>query len=248
MLAGAKPLRKALWFFAGVVVVLGVALSFAQVVRIDFEQPVTTRWMGPVGGGANGGAGGGTLVTAEQNNYVHGGRHALRLEVWDDGSSSNAVAWAGVMHQMVCTPGARVYAEGWVYFSSTNAPLTENGSVHLQVEFFRDTRAEDLMPEYVCVSPPVNPSTHAFDHWHRLDIRGRVPDGARSLRAGLVVTAQRLGGRKNAVWVDDLSVSLRARSDSLAEAAHGDGREASEVRHPFERFKAVALCASTGYK
>jgi hypothetical protein len=243
-----RPLRKVLWAAVGIAIAFVVALSFAQVARIDFEQPATTRWIGPVGGGTSGGAGGGTLVSLNEGNYVRGGRHALRLEVWDDGSSRHAVAWAGVMHHMSCTPGTRVNAEGWVYFSSTNAPLTENGAVHLQVEFFRDAAGEDLMPEYVCVSPPVNPTTHAFDQWHRIDIRGRVPDGARSLRAGLIVTAQHLGGRKHAVWVDDLCIELKGRSGSVAKADGGARCARSDAHEVLDPFKSVALCASTGYK
>ncbi len=235
-------IKKGLWAFAGCVILLSVALSFAQIARLDFEAPATTRWKGPVGGGANGGCGGGTLVSSDKGDHVHGGRHALRLEVWDDGSSDHAVAWAGVLHHMSCRPGAPVRAEGWVYFSSTNAPLIENSSVHLQIEFFRDADGEQLMPEYVCVSPPVNPSTHSFDEWHRVSLRGRVPAEARSLRAGLIVTAHRLGGRRQTVWVDDLLVEVQKKSTETAAGRRERAVGASR------RGNSIVICSSSRYK
>ena len=214
-----KILRSALWSIVGSVIVLAVAFSLAQVVQMDFEPPALARWKGPIGGGVYGGAGAGVLVSSDMGEPVHGGQQALRLEVWDDGSSPQAVAWAAVMHHMPCSPSARVQAEGWVYFSSTNAPLRETGSVHLQVEFFRDADGEELMPQYVCVSPPVNPATYQGDQWHRLELQGRIPSEARSLRAGLIVTAHGLGGRKQAVWVDDLLIEIKKRKDGESETA-----------------------------
>lgn len=242
-----KIIRPVLWFFAGGLIILAVALSFAQVVCMDFEQPATTRWKGPIGGGSHGGCGGGTLVSSDQGEHVHGGRHALRLEVWDDGSSPQAVAWAGVMHHMPCSPDARVQAEGWVYFSSTNAPLRENGSVHLQIEFFQDADGEELMPQYICVSPPINPATHQFDQWHRVDLRGRIPDKARSLRAGLIVTAYRLGGKKQAVWVDDLSIEVTKRKGGPSETVFSspDSRLSMDEASPRN---AVAIYSTSRYK
>lgn len=187
------------------------------------------------------------MVSSEHGDHVHGGRHALRLEVWDDGSSPQAIAWASVMHHMPCCPGARVQAEGWVYFSSTNAPLGENGSVHLQIEFFQDADGEELMPQYICVSPPVNPATHQFDQWHRVDLRGRIPDTARSLRAGLIVTAYRLGGKKQAVWVDDLSIEVTRRKGGSVETAAllPDDRPSFDEAPPRN---AVAIYPTSRYK
>lgn len=213
-----------LLLFAALAFALVALFSFGHIAHVNFEDPPAARWEGPRGGGAHGGAGAGSL----SREYTRSGKRAMKLEVWDDGSDQ-AIAWAGVTHTMPCPASGRVEAESWIYFSSTQAPLGKTAAVHLQIEFFRDAAGEDLIPQHVCVSPPVNPETHPLDQWHRIEVKSRIPAEAKSLRAGVLVTAQRLQRRKQAVWVDDLRVETHERGPTAVSLC--PSWDSSHVRH-----------------
>ena len=209
--ARARRRRALSRLFSPLLVVAIVSIVFfcrAQLVQSSFEEPLSPTWLGPEGGGHCGGSGSGEVVGLGASNYVHSGEHAVRLAVWDDGSPS-AVSWAGVMRVLPCTPSRRVRIGAWLYFSSKVLPLRTDSLTQLKIEYFEDDNARDLIPTHLFLSPPFDPSSYQPDTWHRVEATDRAPQGARSMKVSIVMTAQNMHGRKEAVWLDDLFVELQ---------------------------------------
>jgi len=176
-------------------------------IRSGFEKDSSMTWDGPAGGGVFGGQGSGSIVLSGDTDFVHSGLRSIRLRIWDDGNS-DAVAWAGIMHTLPCERRRRVRVGAWLYFSSTIYPLDTSASAHLRVEYFEDLEGNTLIPGRVHLSPPLDISTYKADTWHQLEATDRIPPQARSLRVSVVLTAHRLEGKTEAVWLDDLYVDL----------------------------------------
>jgi hypothetical protein len=181
----------------------------AQTVESSFEEPLSPTWQGPEGGGQGGGGGAGDIVTVGASNYVHSGKHAVRLVVWDDGHPE-AISWAGVMRVLPCTPGRRIRSGAWLYFSSKTLPLRGGALAQLKIEYFEDEEAAQLIPTHIFLSPPFESSCYKPDTWHLIQSTDRIPSSARSMKLSIVMTARHLGGHKEAVWLDDLSVETQS--------------------------------------
>ncbi len=185
-----------------------VLLCRAQHVESSFEAPLSPTWLGPEGGGDRGGHGGGRAVSAGEHDFARTGQRAIRLEVWDDGAPE-AMAWAGVMEILPCNPSRKVRVGAWIYVSSTVMPLCGDTVAQLKIEYFSDPNATQLLPTHIYLSPPFDPADHKADTWHRIEVTDRAPQSAASLKFSVVVTAQRLNGRKQALWLDDLYADVQ---------------------------------------
>jgi hypothetical protein len=188
----------------------------AQIVESSFEEPLSPTWVGPEGGGHCGGDGAGEIVGVGAGSYVHTGKHAVRLVVWDDGNP-DAASWAGVMRVLPCTPGRRIRVGAWLYFSSETLPLRSDSQAQLKIEYFEDAEAEQLIPTHLFLSPPFDASSYKSDDWHRIEAADRAPQGARSMKFSIVVTARNMKGQREAVWLDDLFVEVQPRRCPSAE-------------------------------
>ncbi|OQW95382.1 MAG: hypothetical protein BWK77_07555 [Verrucomicrobia bacterium A1] len=182
----------------------------AQIVESSFEEPLSPTWLGPEGGGHCGGGGDGELVGVGTGNYVHTGKQAVRLVVWDDGNPA-AASWAGVMRILPCAAGRRIRVGAWLYFSSETLPLRSDALAQLKIEYFEDPKAERLIPTHLFLSAPFDPAGYKPDTWHRIEAADRAPQDARSMKFSIVVTARNMGGRREAVWLDDLFVEVQPR-------------------------------------
>lgn len=195
----------------------------AQIIRLSFEETETHAWEGPYGGGSHGGQGGGVIVSDGPEDFVRTGKHAVRLDVWDDGSSES-IAWAGITQRLPCDLRRSVRAAVWLYFSSSVRPLTEGTCALLRIEYFEDPDGLDLIAQHMYVSKPLRPDSHSSDVWHQVEARDRIPTDAKSLRVSIVLTGQGMAGKTQAVWVDDLCVEVQPVSGTNRKPCkRGDG-------------------------
>ncbi len=198
-----------------------VLLGRAQLVESSFEEPLTPSWEGPEGGGASGGQGRGAVVEASATNFVRTGRRSVQLVVWDD-ADANSMSWAGLTKVMPCLPSRRVRVGAWLYFSSSVLPVGGETCAQLKIEYFDDEDAQRILPTHVFLSAPFNPRTHRTDSWHFVEAFDRAPPHACRLRFSIVMTARRLGGREQAVWVDDMFVDVGRPSPRIPPRAEGE--------------------------
>ncbi|MFH0953406.1 MAG: hypothetical protein V1873_03655 [Verrucomicrobiota bacterium] len=203
-----------------------VLFSRAQLVQSSFEEPLSPTWHGPEGGGAEGGNGDGLVVTLDADDFVRTGEHSIRLRVWDDGSPS-ALSWAGMMQILPCRAGRKVRVGAWLYCSSSVLPMRGESCAQLKIEYFEDDRAQRLIPTHLFLSPPFNPRTYKPDAWHLIEACDRAPQYARSLKFSVVITAQKLNGEKQAVWLDDMFVEMQPPKP--VGASGGDGGKAAAL-------------------
>lgn len=180
----------------------------AQRVQSSFEEPLGPAWVGPHGGGSAGGSGCGEIVAAGPRDFVHEGDRSVRLTVWGDGRPE-AVCWAGVISVVPCDGGCRVRAGTWLYFSSEVMPLCTGALAQLKIEYFEDEQAQQLVPRHIYISPPFDSQSYRPDAWHLVEAGDRAPARARSLKVSILMTAQRPGCRRQAVWMDDVFVEVQ---------------------------------------
>lgn len=200
-----------------------VLLGRAQLVESSFEEPLSPTWTGPEGGGTSGGHGHGAIVKAGPSHFVRTGQQSVQLVVGDNGDP-NSMCWAGLMKVMPCQPSRRVRVGAWLYFSSSVLPLEGETCAQLKIEYFDDRDALQLLPTHVFLSAPFNPRTHRPDTWHFFEAFDRAPTHASSLKFSIVVTARRLGGREQAVWIDDMFVDVSRPSPRIPPRAADEAR------------------------
>ena len=186
----------------------------AQIVQSSFEEPLSPTWQGPEGGGACGWFGEGAVIGIGKENFVHSGKHAVKLAVGDDGNP-NAMAWAGVMQILPCVAGKKVRVGAWLYYSSVSMPLLNTSQAQLKIEYFEDKDAKQLLPGHVFLSTPFNSATYKADTWHLIEAFDRAPQNARSLKFSIVITSQNATARRQAVWLDDMFVDVQTARQRL---------------------------------
>lgn len=209
MSTNAQPAHRRGVFSSLLVILLAsiVLFSRAQLVQSSFEEALSSTWRGPEGGGWGGGDGAGLIVDLGKEEFVRTGQRAVRLCVWDDGSPE-AAAWAGVMQVLPCSPRRKVHVGAWLYFSSKVLPLRGEACAQLKIEYFEDDQARRLIPSHIFLSPPCEPVSYKPDTWHLIQATDRAPQCAKSLKFSVVVTARKLAGRREAVWLDDMFVEM----------------------------------------
>jgi hypothetical protein len=186
-----------------------VLFSRAQIVQSSFEEPLSPTWTGPEGGGSCGGFGEGSVVSIGKEDFVRSGKHAVKLTVGDDGSP-NAMAWAGVMQTLPCSPGKKVRVGAWLYYSSAQLTLHNTAQAQLKIEYFEDKEAKQLLPCHIFLSTPFNPATYKPDAWHLIEAFDRAPQNACSMKFSIVITSQEATCRRQAIWLDDMFVDIQA--------------------------------------
>jgi hypothetical protein len=211
---------------------LAMGVAWAGPVRSEadrcdsgFERGDGGDWSGPWGGGTDGGEGRGEIVTDKPGEFVRSGRRAVRMTVWDNGSS-NAMAWAFLAEKHVCKPGARIRAGAHFYASSLHEPLPKQAVAQLRVEYYYDRSCESQIPTHVKLSEPFSLQAGSpADTWQAVELNDRVPPGATCLKFTILVLADQPGATPGTVWVDDVFIE-QARGSGRS---HADGGETGDV-------------------
>ena len=181
----------------------------AQQYCLTFEQPREKSQAKTEGGGHGGGKGVCAFVSTGQTDFARSGSQALRLMIWDEGNCS-AVSWATFAQVYPCTPGRKIHAGAWLYFSSAIFPLLdERATVQLRVEYFTDAEATQINPQHVRVSSPFSPTVGFVpDSWHLVETFDRAPENTRAMKLTIMLCSEVNNGCRQAVWADDVFVEF----------------------------------------
>lgn len=199
-----------LWVGVMCAVLLAPCASWAEIDHSGFELTDDCEWSGPWGGGMEGGGGKGEYVHRSARNFVRSGKRAVRLMVWDDGTT-NAVGWAFLAQKLPCRPGSRVRAGANFFASSSVMPLPPGAVAQLRLEYYYDGSCESQIPTHVMLSEPFTLANgHRADEWQAVELQDRVPPNAQCMKLSILLMAEHPGGQPGAVWVDDtfLDVAL----------------------------------------
>ncbi|MFH0907427.1 MAG: hypothetical protein V1929_01515 [bacterium] len=188
-----------------------------------FEPGAERYWQGPRGDGEGGGAGGGGFFGADEANFVHNGKGAVRLEVHGGTGPEKSMAWACVEQITPCTPRGRLHVNAWFYASSSVSPMAATGTMaHLRVEYFANEECTRLIPTRVVLGPPFGPSAgHRQNRWYNISLQDRVPEDARCLKLSLVLMSPQAGPNTEAVWIDDVAILQEGRKTALRPSEKG---------------------------
>ena len=206
--------------------VLVVAFSTkAQQFCLSFERPIEKGQAKTEGGGHGGGKGVCSFVSTGQTDFARSGNQALRLMIWDEGNR-DAVSWATFAQVYPCTPGRKIHAGAWLYFSSAIFPLLDDrATVHLRVEYFTDPEATQINPQHVRVSSPFNPAVGFLpDSWHLVETFDRAPENTKAMKVSIMLCSEMNNGCRQAVWADDVFVEFsgpKPRNDLLPDKHRG---------------------------
>ena len=215
-------LKILVFFLFALVAVLSTK---AQQFCLTFEQPREKNQSKTDGGGDGGGKGVCTFVSTGQTDFARSGNQSLRLMIWDEGTR-DAVSWATFAQVYPCTPGRKIHAGAWLYFSSAIFPLLdERATVQLRVEYFTDAEATQINPQHVRVSSPFSPTVGFIpDTWHLVETFDRAPDNTRAMKLSIMLCSEVNNGCRQAVWADDVFVEFsgpKPRNDLLPDKYHG---------------------------
>ena len=166
-------------------------------------------WEHPIGGGLDGGAGTGDLVNAQSREFVHSGKQAVRLMVWDN-KDPKAMAWASVSQKIPCLRDSRVTARLWLYRSSSYFPVSETGtSFQIRFEFYSDDDGQQVITTHAPQGEPHVFTGHQPDEWKTYEFSCRVPPQAKIMRITFILMAMAPGAETQAVWLDDVHVEFQ---------------------------------------